>query len=66
MGLPAILAGVLVVHSTVTRTAQEFGITVIGLAAITVAATILSARRPARQRGLSPASPNIEGAHHVT
>jgi predicted MFS family arabinose efflux permease len=54
MGLPAILAGVLVVHSTVTRTAQEFGITVIGLAAITVAATILSARRTARQRCLSP------------
>jgi predicted MFS family arabinose efflux permease len=58
MGLPAILAGVLVVHSTVTRTAQEFGITVIGLAAITVVATILSARRTARQRCLSPSLAN--------
>ena len=54
MGLPAILAGVLVVHSTVTRTAQEFGITVIGLAAITAVGTILSARRSARQPCLSP------------
>ena len=51
MGLPAILAGVLVVHSTA---AQEFGITVIALAAITVVGTMLSARRAARQRRLSP------------
>jgi predicted MFS family arabinose efflux permease len=49
MGLPAILAGVLVVHSTVTRTAQEFGIVVIALAAITAVGTILNARRTARQ-----------------
>lgn len=54
MGLPAILAGVLVVHSTVTRTAQEFGIAVIALAAITAIGTILSARRTARQRCPSP------------
>ena len=54
MGLPAILAGVLVVHSTVTRTAQEFGITVIALAAITAVGTILNARRTARQQCLSP------------
>jgi predicted MFS family arabinose efflux permease len=54
MGLPAILAGVLVVHSTVPRTAREFGITVIALAAITAVGTILSARRTARQRRLSP------------
>ena len=54
MGLPAILAGVLVVHSTVTRTAQEFGIAVIALAAITAAGTIISARRSARQRSLAP------------
>lgn len=54
MGLPAILAGVLVVHSTVTRTAQEFGIAVIALAAITAFGTILSARRTARQRSLAP------------
>jgi len=54
MGLPAILAGVLVVHSTVTRTAQEFGITVIALAAITAVGTILSARRTAQRRCLTP------------
>ena len=54
MGLPAILAGFLVVNSTVTRTAQEFGITVIALAAFTAFGTILSARRVARQRCLSP------------
>ena len=40
--------------STVTRTAQEFGITVIALAAITAVGTILSARRATRQRCLSP------------
>lgn len=54
MGLPAILAGILVVHSTVTRTAQEFGIAVIALAAITAVGTILSARRTAREPCLSP------------
>ena len=54
MGLPAILAGFLVVHSTVTRTAQEFGIAVIALAAITAVGTSLSARRTARQCRLSP------------
>jgi MFS family permease len=54
MGLPAILAGFLVVNSTVTRTAQEFGITVIALATVTAVGTILSARRIARQRCLSP------------
>ncbi len=35
MGLPAILAGILVVHGTVTGTAQEFGAAVIALAALT-------------------------------
>jgi len=54
MGLPAILAGFLVVDSTVSQTAQEFGITVIALAAITAVGTILSERRTARRRCLSP------------
>jgi MFS family permease len=58
MGLPAILAGVLVVHSSVTRTAQEFGITVIALAAITACGMMLSTRRTARQRCLSPSPAN--------
>lgn len=35
MGLPAILAGILVVHGTVTGTAREFGAAVIALAALT-------------------------------
>jgi predicted MFS family arabinose efflux permease len=45
MGLPAILAGVLVVHSTVLHTAQEFGIAVILLAALTVAGMTLTTLR---------------------
>jgi len=45
LGLPAILAGELVVHSTVTRTAEEFGAAVIVLAALTAAGLVLSARR---------------------
>jgi MFS family permease len=52
MGLPAILAGFLVVHGTVLHTAQEFGGAVIVLAALTVAGMTFSAvrtrvRRPA-------------------
>jgi MFS family permease len=49
MGLPAILAGFLVVHSTVTQTAEQFGAVVIVLAAITATATMLSARREQRR-----------------
>ena len=52
MGLPAIVAGFLVVHGTVLHTAQEFGGAVIVLAALTVAGMTLSTvrarvRRPA-------------------
>ncbi len=47
LGLPAILAGALVVHSTLTRTAEEFGAAVILLAAVTAAGLVLSARRGA-------------------
>lgn len=52
MGLPAILAGVLVVDSTVLQTAQEFGVAVIVLAGLTVAGMALSA---VRARGRRPA-----------
>ena len=45
LGLPAILAGELVVHSTVTRTAEEFGAGVILLAALTAAGLVLSGPR---------------------
>jgi len=45
LGLPAILAGELVVHSTVTRTAEEFGAGVILLAALTAAGLVRSAPR---------------------
>jgi hypothetical protein len=47
MGLPAILAGVRVAHSTVTRTAREFGVAIIALAAITAVGTIRSAGKRA-------------------
>ena len=49
MGLPAILAGVLVVHSTLVRTTQEFGVAVIVLAATTAVALMLAARRDSRR-----------------
>ena len=55
LGLPAIGAGVLVVHSTVTHTAVLFGIAVIGLAASTAAALLLGARR-AHRRDTAPAT----------
>lgn len=45
MGLPAILAGVLVVHGTVTGTAQEFGGAVIALAALTGAGLLAGIAR---------------------
>jgi len=45
MGLPAILAGVLVVHGTVTATANEFGAAVIALAALTGAGLLAGIAR---------------------
>jgi predicted MFS family arabinose efflux permease len=58
MGLPAILAGFLVVHGTVLHTAQEFGGAVIVLAALTVAGMTLSAvRTRARQAAACPSNP---------
>ena len=45
LGLPAIGAGALVVHTTVTHTAVLFGLGVIALAASTAAGLLLSARR---------------------
>jgi len=53
MGLPAILAGFLVVHGTVLHTAQEFGGAVIVLAALTVAGMTL---RVVRTRARPPAA----------
>ena len=50
MGLPAILAGFLVVHGTVLHTAQEFGGAVIVLAALTVAGMTISAFRTRSRR----------------
>ena len=56
MGLPAILAGFLVVHGTVLHTAQEFGAAVIVLAALTVAGMTFSAvRTRARRTAACPA-----------
>lgn len=45
LGLPAIGAGVLVVHTTVTQTALLFGLAVIALAASTAGAILLGVRR---------------------
>jgi predicted MFS family arabinose efflux permease len=57
MGLPAILAGFLVVHGTVLHTAQEFGGAVIVLAALTVAGMMLSAvRTRARRPAVCPST----------
>ena len=57
MGLPAILAGFLVVHGTVLHTAQEFGGAVIVLAALTVGGMTLSAvRTRARRPAACPAT----------
>jgi MFS family permease len=53
MGLPTMLAGFLVVHSTVTRTAEEFGAAVILLAALTAAGLLRSGRR-GRNTGAQP------------
>jgi MFS family permease len=55
MGLPAIGAGVLVVHSTVSHTALLFGLGVIALAASTAAALLLSLHRT-RSRATSAAT----------
>jgi predicted MFS family arabinose efflux permease len=58
MGLPAILAGFLVVHGTVLHTAQEFGAAVIVLAALTVAGMTISAVRTRAHRAAAcPAAP---------
>ena len=45
LGLPAIGAGLLVVHSTVTHTALLFGLGVIALAAVTAIGLLTNARR---------------------
>jgi MFS family permease len=56
MGLPAIIAGVLVVHGTVTRTANEFGAAVIFLAALTAAGLLTGiARRRVYDRSCTTA-----------
>jgi hypothetical protein len=49
MGLPAIGAGFLVVHSTLSHTATVFGLGVIVLAGLTAAGMAVSARRDARR-----------------
>jgi hypothetical protein len=59
MGLPAILAGVLVVHGTVTATADEFGAAVIALAALTGAGLLAGI---ARRRVYDRSCPTPEAA----
>lgn len=50
MGLPAVLGGVLAVNVGVTLAAREYGFVVIGLALLTLAATIARARRSGEAR----------------
>ena len=57
LGLPAIGAGVLVVHTTVTHTALLFGLGVIALAASTGAGILLGARRARPRETNAPTSP---------
>jgi predicted MFS family arabinose efflux permease len=59
MGLPAIGAGVLVVHTTVTRTAVLFGLGVIVLAASTAAALVTNARRTVRHEARTTPMPSL-------
>jgi predicted MFS family arabinose efflux permease len=56
MGLPAILAGFLVVHGTVLHTAQEFGGAVIVLAALTLTGMTLNAVRTRARPAACPAT----------
>ena len=49
MGLPAILAGALVVSSSLPQTAEELGAGVIILAALTAAGLVRSLRQDARR-----------------
>jgi predicted MFS family arabinose efflux permease len=59
MGLPAIVAGVLVVHGTVTGTANEFGGAVIALAALTGLGLLAGV---ARRRLYDQSCPTAEAA----
>lgn len=52
LGLPAILAGALVVYSSLPQTAEELGAAVIVLAAVTAGGLIRSLRREARCAGV--------------
>ena len=57
LGLPAIGAGVLVVHTTVTHTALLFGLGVIALAASTGAGILLGAHRARPRETNAPTTP---------
>lgn len=52
LGLPAVLAGTLVVHSGLAQTAEEMGGGVIALAGFTVAGLIWTLRQEARERSI--------------
>lgn len=58
LGLPAILAGTLVVHSSLPQVAEELGAGVIVLATLTAAGLVRSLRREARA-DLTPACPAV-------
>jgi len=47
LGLPAILAGLLVVHGGLTTTADEIGVAVMALAGVTAVSLLIGERRGA-------------------
>jgi predicted MFS family arabinose efflux permease len=57
LGLPAVLAGLLVVHSSLPQVAEELGAGVIVLAGLTAAGLAWSLRREARSTGAGTSSP---------
>jgi predicted MFS family arabinose efflux permease len=56
MGLPAILAGVVVTHTTLTHTAEWFGAGVMLLAALTAVGLVLTGRRTEQRRQVATGS----------
>jgi hypothetical protein len=61
MGLPAVIGGLLVESGGLLVTAREYGVAVIGLAAIALVGLMLPESEPMRECGLK-ASPAREGA----
>jgi hypothetical protein len=62
MGVPAVIAGVLVVHGGgLVQTSREYGITVIVLALAALAGLVRSGRRAEQMSVIQPETPFAEG-----